>query len=146
MYVAPIERNWKDNSNHSHYSKTTYGVFKIRWRCASIWIGSMYQHEPMVIFINYQFMNKQLYYKTTWQKVWYFLTIFNEGAYLSQSSIRPSIYFSSIVKSRSNPFLEPTSTKQYCTLALSFNQQHHMAHAPWPIPTFLYIEWNHNQY
>ena len=24
----------------------------------------------------------------------------------------PSIYFSSIVKSRSNPFLEPTSTKQ----------------------------------
>ena len=45
------------------------------------------------------------------------LTIFNEGAYLiwhlSQSSIRPSIYFSSIVKSRSKPFLEPTSTKQY---------------------------------
>ena len=43
------------------------------------------------------------------------LTISNEGAYLtflSQSSIRPSICFSSIVKSRSNPFLEPTSTKQ----------------------------------
>ena len=32
--------------------------------------------------------------------------------YLSQSSIRPSIYFSSIVISRSNPFLEPTSTKE----------------------------------
>jgi len=31
--------------------------------------------------------------------------------HLSQSSIRPSIYFSSVVKSRSNPFLEPTSTK-----------------------------------
>ena len=29
--------------------------------------------------------------------------------HLSQSSIRPSIYFSSFVKSRSNPFLEPTS-------------------------------------
>ena len=43
------------------------------------------------------------------------LTIFNEGVYLtftSQSSIWPAIYFSSIVKSRSNPFLEPTSTKQ----------------------------------
>ena len=32
--------------------------------------------------------------------------------HLSQSSIRPSIYISSIVKSRSNLFLEPTSTKQ----------------------------------
>ena len=43
-----------------------------------------------------------------------FLTIFNEGAYLTVKSvsIRPSIYFSSIVKSRSNPFPEPTSTKQ----------------------------------
>jgi len=29
--------------------------------------------------------------------------------HLSQSSIRPSLYFSSIVKSRSNPLLEPTS-------------------------------------
>ena len=32
--------------------------------------------------------------------------------HLSENSIRPSIYFSSIVKSRSNPFLERTSTKQ----------------------------------
>jgi len=32
--------------------------------------------------------------------------------HLSQSSIRPSNYFSLIVKSLSNPFLEPTSTKQ----------------------------------
>jgi len=32
--------------------------------------------------------------------------------HLSQSSIWSSIYLSSIVKSRSNPFLEPTSTKQ----------------------------------
>ena len=32
--------------------------------------------------------------------------------HLSQSSIRPLIYFSSIVNSRSNPFVEPTSTKQ----------------------------------
>ena len=32
--------------------------------------------------------------------------------HISQSSIRPSIYFSSIVNSLSNPFLEPTSTKQ----------------------------------
>ena len=31
--------------------------------------------------------------------------------HLSQSSIRPSIQFSLIVKSCSNPFLEPTSTK-----------------------------------
>ena len=38
------------------------------------------------------------------------LTLLNEGAtfHLNQSSIRPSIYFSSIVKSRSNQFLEPT--------------------------------------
>jgi len=44
--------------------------------------------------------------------IWFLVlvwTIFNEGAYLSQSSILPSIYFSSIVKSRSNPFLEPTT-------------------------------------
>ena len=42
------------------------------------------------------------------------LTIFNEGAYLrlSQSSIRASIDFSSIVKPRLNLFMEPTSTKQ----------------------------------
>jgi len=42
------------------------------------------------------------------------LTIFNEGAYLTFKSIfhKASIYFSSIVISRSNPFLEPTSTKQ----------------------------------
>ena len=41
------------------------------------------------------------------------LTIFNEGAYLTFKSIfhKALIYFSSIVKSRSNPFLEPTSTK-----------------------------------
>ena len=32
--------------------------------------------------------------------------------HLSQSYIRPSIYFSSIVKSRSKPFLEPTRTNQ----------------------------------
>ena len=30
-----------------------------------------------------------------------------------QSSIRPSIYFSSIVKQSSNPFQEPTSTEQH---------------------------------
>ena len=35
------------------------------------------------------------------------LTIFNEG----QTSIRPSIHFSSIVESCSNPFLEPTSSE-----------------------------------
>ena len=43
-----------------------------------------------------------------------FWTIFNEGAYLTFRSIfhKALIYFSSIVISRSNPFLEPTSTKQ----------------------------------
>ena len=43
-----------------------------------------------------------------------FLTIFNEGAYLILKSIfhKALNLFSSIVKSRSNPFLEPTSTKQ----------------------------------
>jgi len=42
------------------------------------------------------------------------LTIFNEGSYLKfkSSSILPSIYFSSNVKSRLNPFMEPISTKQ----------------------------------
>ena len=46
------------------------------------------------------------------------LTIFTEGLiwHLSQSSIRPSLYFSSIVKSRSNPFLESTSIKQWSFL------------------------------
>ena len=33
--------------------------------------------------------------------------------HLSQSSIRPSIYFSSIVKSRSNPFLEPRGSNPW---------------------------------
>jgi len=33
--------------------------------------------------------------------------------HLNQSSIRPSISFSLIVKSLLNPFLEPTSTKQW---------------------------------
>ena len=32
---------------------------------------------------------------------------------ISQPSIRSSIYFSSIVKSRLSPFLEPTSTTQW---------------------------------
>ena len=47
----------------------------------------------------------------TWFGFWRYLT---RGLiwHLCQSSIRPSIYFSSIVKSRSNPFLEPSSTKQ----------------------------------
>ena len=42
------------------------------------------------------------------------LTIFNEGSYLMINSIlhKALIYFSSIVNSRSSPFLEPTSTKQ----------------------------------
>ena len=38
------------------------------------------------------------------------LTIFDS---FSQSSIRPSLCVSSIVKSRSNPFLELTSTKLF---------------------------------
>ena len=42
----------------------------------------------------------------TWDLIWH----------LSQSSIRPSVYFSSIVKSRSNPFLESTSIKQWSFL------------------------------
>ena len=43
------------------------------------------------------------------------LTICNKGFFwhLSQYSIRSSLYFSSIVKSHSNPFLEPASTKQW---------------------------------
>ena len=42
------------------------------------------------------------------------LTIFNEEAYLTFKSIfhKALNYFSSIVKSRSNPFLLPTITKQ----------------------------------
>ena len=46
--------------------------------------------------------------------VWFGLTIFNEGAYLTFKSVfhKALMYFSSTVKSRSNPFLEPTSTKQ----------------------------------
>ena len=37
---------------------------------------------------------------------------------LSQSSMSPSLYFSSIVKSRSHPFLEPTSFKLSCSMKL----------------------------
>ena len=44
-----------------------------------------------------------------WLLFWQYLT---RGVWhLSQCSIRPSIYFSLIVKSRSYPFLESTSTK-----------------------------------
>ena len=52
------------------------------------------------------------------------LTIFNEGLIwqLSQSSRRSSIYFSLIVISRSNLFLEPTSTKQYGKVSCSRKQ------------------------
>ena len=39
--------------------------------------------------------------------------IFNKGAYLIYISKKPSIYFNSVMKTRSNSFLEPTSTKQY---------------------------------
>ena len=50
-------------------------------------------------------------YDSLWFWFWRFLT-WGLIWHLSQSSIRPSIYFSLIVKSRSNRFLEPTSTKQ----------------------------------
>jgi len=39
------------------------------------------------------------------------MAIFNERAYLSKSTVMHSIYFSSIVKSRSNPCMESTNTK-----------------------------------
>ena len=43
--------------------------------------------------------------------VWFWRSLTRELIWhLSQSSIRPSIYFSSFVKSGPNPFLEPTST------------------------------------
>ena len=49
----------------------------------------------------------------TYKQIWFFiLTIFIEGADLTFNSILPLIYLSSIVKSRSNPILEPTGTKQ----------------------------------
>ena len=41
---------------------------------------------------------------------WRYLTRGRLIWHLCQSSIRPSLYFCSVVKSRSNPFLEPTST------------------------------------
>ena len=45
--------------------------------------------------------------------IWFWRFLTRELIWLlSQSSIRPSIYFSLIVKSRSNPFLEPISTKR----------------------------------
>ena len=46
-----------------------------------------------------------------WRILFFVLTMFNEETYLS--SISPSIHFSLIVKSRLNPFLDRTSTKQY---------------------------------
>jgi len=44
---------------------------------------------------------------------WFWRYLMRGGIWhLSQSSIRSSIYFNLIVKSRSNLFLEPTSTKK----------------------------------
>ena len=40
MYVLPMKRTWKDNSNHTKYTKTTYGFIEIRLRlniCQSRW-------------------------------------------------------------------------------------------------------------
>ena len=56
------------------------------------------------------------------------LAIFNEGAYLSQSSMRPSIYFRSIVNSSSNRFLEPTSTTVSNKGKVSFSRKQR-----WPL-------------
>ena len=64
--------------------------------------------------------NSTIWYFHTRAITWYFFFFFWCWRYLtrgliwhlSQSSIRPSIYFSLIVKSRSNPLQEPTSTKQ----------------------------------
>ena len=73
-------------------------VSKFRWLCIEI------------RNIRYMFVCIiQDYYYVFW--FWRYLT---RGLIwqLSQSSITPSIYFSSIVKSCSNPFLEPISTKQ----------------------------------
>ena len=48
------------------------------------------------------------------KKMFLVLTKFNDGTYLTFKSIfhKALIYFSTIVISRSYPFLEPTSTKE----------------------------------
>jgi len=43
--------------------------------------------------------------------------------HVTQSSIKPSIHFSSIVKSGSNPYLEPTCTKQWEQCSITITDQ-----------------------
>ena len=86
--------------SHCYKKVAVYSELNDEARCVDIGLGRHIGH-----------------YYTTWhlaglfQSRYLVLTIFNEGViwHLSQSSVRPSNYFSSIVKSRSNPFLEPTS-------------------------------------
>ena len=78
------------------HSLKTYLMKEEIWKCFSrCWqqrfIGI---HDDSVMFWFWRYLTRGL--------IWH----------LSQPSIKPSIYFSSIVKSRSNPFLEPTSTNQ----------------------------------
>ena len=71
--------------------------------------GFFYQRMAVLFINNTCQLNTSYPFCLVW--FWRYLT---RGLiwHLSQTSIRPSIYFSSIVKSRSNPYLEPTSTMQ----------------------------------
>ena len=64
-----------------------------------------------------------------------YICVFWFWRHLSQSSIWPSIYCSSIVTSRSNPFLEPTSTKQ---IRVKFLAQGNNRGETW-----LWVGWRH---
>ena len=66
------------------------------------------QIASFVFRLSYRIYNSTIY------KLFGFDDISRGGLFdiLSQSSVRPSIYFSSMLKSSSKPFLEPTSSKQ----------------------------------
>ena len=74
-------------------SPLTYGRYTIRGKESQLFIFSIYGDKIHTFWV-WRYLTREL--------IWH----------LSQSSIRSSIYFSSIVKSRPNPFLEPTGTKQ----------------------------------
>ena len=80
--VFPIASNEDLDTKENYYCKMWHFLFYL---CLL---------RPQLIFRLWRYLTRGL----IWQ--------------LSQSSIRPSIYYNSIVKSRSNPSLEPTSIKQ----------------------------------
>ena len=87
--------SWKANFYDYHiywYSLCSYNVYYKKGNQETLWNATYTYHKFVIWF--WRYLTKGL--------IWH----------LSQSSIKTSIYFSLIVKSSWNPFLEPTSSKQ----------------------------------